>query len=64
MYQTETLLLRATDVAAALGVGRATAYELIASGAIPSVRIGRSVRVPRAALEEWVRKQTQQAAAD
>jgi excisionase family DNA binding protein len=54
----ETILLRAAEVAAALGVGRATAYELMASGALPTVRIGRTVRVPRAGLEAWVRRQT------
>jgi excisionase family DNA binding protein len=54
----ETILLRATEVAAVLGVGRATAYELMASGELPTVRIGRAVRVPRAELERWVRRQT------
>lgn len=60
----DALLMRPTEVAAALGVGRATAYGLIASGTLPIVRIGRAVRVPRAALEAWVRKQAQQAATD
>lgn len=59
----DTLLLRAAEVAETLRVGRATAYELMASGQLPVVRVGRSVRVPRAALEAWVRKQTQQTAA-
>lgn len=54
----ETLLLRANEVAAALGVGRATAYEMMASGVLPTVRLGRSIRVPKAALEEWVRNNT------
>ena len=54
------MLMRATEVAAALGVGRATAYELMANGTLPTVRIGRSVRVPAEALREWVRRQTQQ----
>jgi excisionase family DNA binding protein len=56
--ETDALLLRATEVAAALGIGRATAYELMASGELPTVRIGRAVRVPRAGLEEWIRQQT------
>jgi excisionase family DNA binding protein len=58
----DALLLRASDVAAALGVSRATAYELIASGKLPIVRIGRAVRVPRLALEEWIRRQASRAA--
>ena len=48
------LLLRPAEVALALGIGRATAYQLIATGELPSVRIGRSVRVPRQALEKWI----------
>jgi excisionase family DNA binding protein len=33
-----------------LGVGRNTAYEAAAKGEIPTVRIGRRILVPRAAL--------------
>ncbi len=32
------------------GLGRATTYELIRSGQIPSVRFGRAIRVPKSAL--------------
>jgi excisionase family DNA binding protein len=48
------LLLRVPDVAALLGVGRSTVYELIAVGELETVHIGRSCRVPLAALEEYV----------
>jgi excisionase family DNA binding protein len=48
------LLLTAEDVAHRLSVGRATAYELMASGVLPVVRIGRSVRVPAQALDKWI----------
>jgi excisionase family DNA binding protein len=48
------LLLKAEEVARRLSVGRATAYEMMAGGILPTVRIGRSVRVPARALEEWV----------
>jgi excisionase family DNA binding protein len=54
------LLLKADEVAAELGMGRSKIYELMASGAIPVVRIGRAVRVPRAALEAWIARQTRQ----
>ncbi|HEY1243246.1 MAG TPA: helix-turn-helix domain-containing protein [Hyphomicrobiaceae bacterium] len=33
-----------------LGVGRNAAYEAAARGEIPTIRIGRMLRVPRAAL--------------
>lgn len=53
----DSLLMRAGEVAAVLSLGRSKVYELMASGALPTVRIGRAVRVPRAALEEWVASQ-------
>ena len=53
-YPTDRLLLRPPEVAEALGIGRSKAYELIASGEIPSIRIGGSVRVPVDALRTWI----------
>ena len=37
-----------------LGIGRSTVYELIAGGRLEIVHIGRSARVPLAALIEFV----------
>ena len=54
----ERLLLRPHEAAELLGLGRSTVYELIASGAIPSITIGKSRRVPLEALRAWVRAQT------
>ena len=51
------LLLRIPDVAQRLALGRSTVYELIATGQLPTVRIGRSVRVPVAALQSFVEHQ-------
>jgi excisionase family DNA binding protein len=48
------LLYTISEAAAALGVSRSTAYELAASGGIPSVRLGRSVRVPVEGLRRWI----------
>lgn len=53
----DRLLLRPVEVAEQLGIGRSKAYELIASGEIPSVKIGATVRVPVDALRDWVAKQ-------
>ena len=39
-----------------LQVGRNAFYEAVARGEIPHVRIGRSIRVPRAALERWLER--------
>ena len=47
-----SMLLRADEVAYYLGISRSAAYKLISSKTLPVVRIGRSVRVPRRAVEE------------
>lgn len=48
--------LQVEDLMPILGIGRNTAYELIRSGQIRSVRIGRQIRIPRDALLEFLRK--------
>lgn len=53
----ERLLLRPIEAAEAIGVGRSKMYELLASGELPSVRIGCSVRVPVDALRAWIARQ-------
>jgi excisionase family DNA binding protein len=59
----DRLLLKVEEGAYQIGVSRARMYELIASGAIPSLTIGRSKRIPAEALRDWVRSQTAQVAA-
>ena len=47
----EPLFVTVKDVARCLSISRSKAYELIAKGQIPHVRIGKtSIRVPVAAL--------------
>ena len=48
--------LRVEERRPILGIGRNTAYELIRSGQIRSIRIGRQIRIPRDALLEFLRK--------
>lgn len=50
----DKLLLTPAEAARALGIGRTKVYELMASGTLASVRIGRCRRVPREALAELV----------
>jgi excisionase family DNA binding protein len=54
----DKLLLRPQEVAELLGVGRSKVYALLASGELPSIRVGHSVRVPAEALRHWVSSQT------
>ena len=48
------MTLRVEDLMPLLGIGRNTAYELIRSRQIRSVRIGRQIRIPREALLEFL----------
>lgn len=50
------LLLKPEEGAAVLGLSRAKFYELLASGQIKSLKIGRSRRVPFVELEKWVKQ--------
>lgn len=49
-------VLRVQDLMQVLSIGRNTAYELVRSGQIRSIRIGRSIRIPRDALAEYLLK--------
>lgn len=57
------LLLRVHEAAHLLGIGTTLAYELVGRGVLPHVRLGRAVRVPRAALETWIAANTRGAVA-
>lgn len=48
------LTLRVEDLMLILGIGRNTAYELVRSGQIRSVRIGRQLRIPKEAVQEYL----------
>lgn len=54
----QKVMLKPSDVAPMLGVTTGRVYQLIASGVLPSVRSGRSLRIPRVAWETWLRKQS------
>lgn len=47
-------VLKVREVAAILRISLSQAYELVAQGTIPSVRLGKVIRVPRAALEQYL----------
>ncbi len=48
------LVYTVAEAAELLGIGRSTAYELVARGELPTVRIGRRLVVTRPALIELV----------
>jgi excisionase family DNA binding protein len=45
------------EVQEILAIGRTKAWQLVASGEIPAIRIGRSVRISRRDLDAWLRQQ-------
>ena len=48
------LTLRVEDLMPILGIGRNTAYELVRSKQIYSVKIGRQLRIPKQALIDYL----------
>ena len=49
----ERVLLKVEEAAERLGIGRTTAYSLVKSGELASVRIGNLRRVPVAAINDY-----------
>ena len=56
-YEDLPLMLSVPEVAAALGISRAGAYELARSEGFPALRIGNRIVIPKDKLQEWVDKQ-------
>lgn len=47
-----SVTMTVTETANVLGIHRPSAYECVRLGAIPSIRLGRRIVVPRRAVEE------------
>lgn len=50
------VVLSVQQLAEVLQIGRNSAYDLVKSGQIRSIRIGRTIRIPQAALLEYLGK--------
>ena len=48
------VVLSVQQLADVLQIGRNSAYDLVKSGQIRSIRIGRTIRIPQAALLEYL----------
>ena len=48
------MTLRVEELMPILGIGRNTAYKLVRSGRLRSIRVGRQVRIPKNALIEFL----------
>jgi excisionase family DNA binding protein len=54
----ENRLLKVMEVLPLIGLSRSKVYEMTRTGELPTVRIGRSVRVPTAGLMAWIERNT------
>jgi excisionase family DNA binding protein len=52
----ERLLITVEEAARRLGIGRSLAWRLVRSGELPSVRLGRLVRIPEQSLADWLKQ--------
>lgn len=56
MNERDSLVLTPIETAKLLRIGRGTVYEQIRIGVIPSIRMGRRILVPRAALMKMLER--------
>jgi len=49
-YSDIPLTLRVEELMPILGIGRNTAYELVSTGQIRGIKVGRQLRIPKQAL--------------
>ena len=59
----ERLTMTVPECAQLLGVGRNNCYERAKAGEIPSIRVGKRLLIPRAALQKWLDETRNRAAA-
>ena len=59
MRDTDVTLLTVNELAEILRIGRSSAYELCRQNQFPVVRIGKVIRIPKQALNEWLDRQSQ-----
>ena len=52
----EPICVRINDAARMIGIGRTKLYELISSGELETIKIGKATRVTTASLRELVKR--------
>ena len=57
-YDDLPLMLSVPDLAEALGISRAGAYELVKSKGFPALHIGNRIVIPKEELITWIRRNT------
>ena len=51
-------LLRPREVAEVTGLERFRVYELVRTGRLPALRIGKTIRIAEDVLAEWIRRES------
>jgi excisionase family DNA binding protein len=54
MAEPEALVCKPAEVARALQKGRNWVYEAVARGELPALRLGNSIRIPKAAVDRML----------
>ncbi len=54
MFREYSDVVTVSELAEMLKVGRNTAYELVRAGIIPNIRIGKSIRIAKSAVIEYL----------
>ena len=57
-YDNLPTVLNATQLATALGISRAGAYQLLNTESFPTLRIGKHLLVPKDKLIDWIERNT------
>ncbi len=48
--------LTVSEVQKLLGIGSTKAYELISTGELPAIRVGRALRIRRSEIDAWAER--------
>lgn len=51
----EVKLLTVAEVAKIMRLSKMTVYRMVNSGALPALKVGRSVRIPQSAVDDYLR---------
>ena len=57
-YEELPLMLSVPEMAAALGISRAGAYELVRTEGFPALKIGSRIVIPKDELQAWGKRHT------
>lgn len=55
----EKLLVTVSEASQLLSLGRTIIYRMVAAAELPSVTVGRQIRLPVSGLREWAERQAE-----